>query len=236
MKRISIAIITGLMLVMAAYGQEDSQPSAAPSPDEAANSGSQIEPKKEGAIRIGIVTIKAQLKQDGVDQDVSEAIRTRWYSFLNGPSVEVVPIESRVPAQVNIEAEQKQCDYVLYSAVSQKAKTSLFGSLLGVAVPVLTSAIPAGGGGTAVSGATNSIKNTVQAGAKDAAQNMANQAAATIQAKDQVTLDYKFVKVKAPAPLVSKSLKAKAKTDGEDVFSTLIEQASGQILEAALKG
>ena len=64
---------------------------------------------------------------------------------------------------------------------------------------------------------------------------MANQAAATIQAKDQVTLDYKFVKVKAPAPLVAKSLKAKAKTDGEDVFSTLIEQAAGQILEVALK-
>ena len=169
MKKTIIAIITGLILVMAAFGQDDAQPSPAPSPDDVTNTGNQVEPKKEGTIRIGIVTIKAQLKQDGVEQDVSEIIRTRWYSFLNGPAVEVVPIESRVPAQVNIEAEQKQCDYVLYSAVSQKAKASLFGSLLGVAVPVLTSAIPAGGGGTAVSGATNSIKNTVQAGAKDAA-------------------------------------------------------------------
>ena len=155
---------------------------------------------------------------------------------MNGPAVEVVPIESRVPAQANIEAGQKQCDYILYSAVSQKAKSSLFGSLIGVAIPVLTSSIPTGVGGSTTSTATNSIKNTVQDGAKNAATNMANQAAASIQAQDQITLEFKCVRVGAPGPLLAGSFKAKAKTDGEDVFSTLIEQASGKILEAALKG
>ena len=236
-KQLAIAILTGLILAFNAFAQDDltqPQPSpeatSVPSPD--ITVVPQVEPKKDGTIRIGVVTIKAQLKQNGMDQDVSDVIRTRWYSFLNGPSVEVVPIDSRVPAQANIEAEQKQCDYVLYSAVSQKAKSSIFGSLINVAIPVLTSAIPANEGSIA----TNSIKNTIQDGAKDAAKNMANQAASRISAQDQITLEYKFAKVNMSAPLVAKALKAKAKADGEDVFSTLIEQAAGQILEVALKG
>jgi len=64
---------------------------------------------------------------------------------------------------------------------------------------------------------------------------MASKAAANIGAKDQVTLDYRFVKVNSPTPLVAKALKAKAKNDCEDVFTNLIEQAAGQILEASLK-
>ncbi len=229
-KRIAIAMITLLVLAFTAFGQQILPQGT---------TGTTIvplEPKKEGVIRIGVVTIKAQVKQDGAGQDMAELIRTRWYSFLDGPTINLIPIEARIPTQINIEARQKECDFVLYSAVSQKSKGSLFGGFLKVAVPVLTSAAPAGIPGTTTTSIAQSMRQSIEDGAKNAAKNLANESASKIKARDEMTLEFNFVKVNATSSTVTNSLKAKAKTDGEDIFSPLIEKAAEQIAEAAIKG
>ena len=201
-------IIASLLLGLTAFGQETQ---TTQSPETTNNV--QIEPKKEGIIRIGVVKAKTQVKQDGSGQDTSEVVRTVWYSFLGGPTVELIPIEARIPLQINVEAEQKGCDYILYSSVSQKSKGSLFGSFIKIAVPILANSIPMGVGGVGGGSIGDSIKQSVKDGATDAAKNMANEAAAKIRAKDQVTLEFNFVKVGEANSVVTKSLKAKAKSD-----------------------
>lgn len=220
-------IIFSLLLSFTAFGQ-DVQPTPMPSPTTAT-----IEPKAEGTIRIGVVTVKTQLKQDASGGEASEVFRTRWYSFLDGPTVELIPIEARVPMQINLEAEQKGCDYILYSKITQKMKTGLFSKIVKIAVPVLANSIPVGTGGMGGGSISESIKTSIKEGAKDAAKTMANEAAGKITAKDQVTLEFSLIKVNEKNPVLAKSLKAKAKSDGEDIFSPLIEQASEMIITQA---
>jgi len=255
MKRILITIIGGLLMVCAVSGQTpEPQPTQATPVDitqpqvqvpqqqvpglTPTTTGMILEPKKEGSIRIGVVAIKTQLKQDATGQDMAEVIRTRWYSFLGGPTTEIIPLDARIPVQANLEAAKKECDYILYSAVSQKAKGSFLGGFIKVAVPVLANAVPVGvpGGSGMAQSTGQTISNSVQEGAKDAAKNMATSAASKIKASDQVTLDYVFVKVNSTESPLTKSLKAKAKADGEDIISPLIEQAATQILGVAIKG
>lgn len=229
-KQIAIVMITLLLLAFTAYGQQTL-------PQELTVATIvPLEPKKEGVIRIGVVTIKTQIKQDSAGQDIAELIRTRWYSFLNGPTINLIPLDARIPSQINIEAGQKECDYILYSTVSQKSKGSLFGGFLKVAVPILTSAVPDGNGGGATTSIVQSMRQSVQEGAKNAAKNLANESVSKIKARDEVTLEFNFVKVNATSSTVTNSLKTKAKTDGEDIFSPLIEKAAEQIAEAAIKG
>ncbi|MBX3298302.1 MAG: hypothetical protein KF736_02435 [Acidobacteria bacterium] len=191
-----------------------------------------LEPKQPGTIRIGIVQASTKLKQNTMGSEIGEIIRTRWYSYLDGPTIEVIPIESRIALQANIEAQQKDCDYVLYSTFSQKKSGKLLSSVIRIAVPVFANAVPMGG--TLGSMGSSSIRQAVQEGAKDAAKNMANQAAASVKAKDQVVLDFTLVAVSTTSIAAIKSIKTKAATDGEDVFSSLIEKAATMILETAM--
>ncbi|MFZ1699291.1 MAG: hypothetical protein WBO10_17005 [Pyrinomonadaceae bacterium] len=231
--KIITSLIAGLLISVTTFGQEI-QPQVQPSP--VSSIAGQLEPKQEGVIRIGITTVKTKLRQDAMGQDMAEVTRTRWFSFLAGPTIELIPLNARIPIQINIEARQKDCDLILYSTVSQKTKGSLFGSLVRVVVPILTSAVPAGVGGTTANSIGQSIRNSVQDGAKDAAKNMANQAAANIKANDHVILEFALVTVGPTAsPLLSRSLKTKASVDGEDIFSGLIEEAAAAILETAMK-
>ncbi len=232
MKRTIITTITILIAAFAAFGQESQPQPAAPQTVPVG----QFEAKKEGVIRIGVVTIKTQIKQDVGGQDMAEVIRTRWYSYLSGPTIELIPIAARIPSQVNIEAGQKQCDYILYSAVTQKTKSSLFSVFIKTAVPVLASAVPVGVGNTAAASAAQSMRESVQEGAKNAAKNLANESASKIKAHDEVTLEFSFVKVNAEGAPVIIRLKATAKNDGDDIFSPLIEKAAEQIAETTFKG
>ena len=231
-KQAAIAVLTTLMLAFITFGQEGTvvQPPTEGYSESGGdtNTNTQLEQKREGVIRIGVVTVKAQLKQYTLNNDFSDAVRAGWYSFLNGPLVEVVFIDSRLPIQANVEAQQQGCDYLLYSTITQKGSSHLMGTLIGAAVPIAASAIPMGAGASVV-------RNNVQYGATNVAREMASKAAANIAAKDTVTLEYRFTKVNAPAPVTAKALKAKAKNDCDDVFTGLIEQASTQILETALK-
>jgi hypothetical protein len=236
-RQMAVAVLAGLILAFTVIGQEEAPPQ--PPPDVGGYSDSDaatitspvVHQKKPGSVRIGLVTVRTHLKQFATNNDVADAVRAGWYSFLDGPAVEVVYIDSRLPIQINMEAEQQGCDYVIYSTVTQKGRSNVLGTMLTVAVPVAAAAIPINVGSVGAS----AIRNSVQYGATNAAKEMATKAAVQVASRDKVTLEYSLVKVDGKQPMVTKTLKAKAKSDGDDVYSSLIEQASEQILETTLK-
>ncbi|HKG22820.1 MAG TPA: hypothetical protein VKC34_13045, partial [Blastocatellia bacterium] len=60
--------------------------------------------------------------------------------------------------------------------------------------------------------------------------------ASSIKAKDELTLDYKFQSTEGDQkPLVANTAKAKAKSDGEDVITPLIEKAAEAIVATIRK-
>jgi len=237
--KIIIAILTLILLAATAFGQEE--PTPTPTPEDTPTTdvttqnsdATQTEPKKEGIIRIGLVKSKTQLgANNSAGEDVGETVRQLFASLLVGPTVETVPIEARSPAQINVEAEQKGCDFVLYSSLSKKTKTSIFGNLIKVVVPVLTNQIPKSGNADPNNSDVNTTQQTVTQAGTDIANNLI---AAKTVAKGVITLDFNLVGVNGTTPTLKNSLKAKARSDGEDILSPLIEQAAGEVLQAAMK-
>lgn len=184
-------------------------------------------PKKEGAVRIGILMPKAQMTAVDAAQ-AAEALRNTFASYLNGPNVEIVALAARLPSQALEEAKQSQCDYVLYASLTQKKGGSgggLLGKALGSAAKTAVWHIP--GSNTAGEAAVRSAAITGVYTAADIS--------GSIKAKDELTLEYKLEATDGAKPGAANIAKAKAKSDGEDVFTPLIEKAAQAIVDAVLK-
>ena len=182
-------------------------------------------PKKEGAVRIGIVTPKAQMTS-GNSAQAAEAVRNTLASFLNGPSIEVVSLTARLPSQALEEARLGQCDYVLFASLTQKkgGGGGLFGRALSSVGGVAVGHIPVNTHGEAVarSVAVSSIHTTANI-------------AGSIKAKDELSLEYKLEAIDGAKQTVGNTAKGKAKSDGEDVLTPLIERVAEVIVAAATK-
>jgi hypothetical protein len=182
--------------------------------------------KKPGVIRIGLITPKVQLSAGDVAQ-ATETLRNSFAGHLNGPSVEVVALAARLPSEALAEARQKQCDYML--AISLNIKKGGGGSMFGRAIGNIAGSaaghIP--GGGSATTGAARSAAIT---GVYTTAA-IAN----SIKARDDVSLEYKLDTVETPNTVLTNTAKAKAKSDGEDVLTPLVQTAAQAILSAVTK-
>jgi hypothetical protein len=200
----------------------------ADSPDmDDANSGStppanaQVEtaagPKQPGVVRVGVATPNA-LAADGIDtRQLAEAVRNTMVSYLSGPAVEVMPLQSRLPGQIDLEAKQKGCDFVVNMTVThKKGGGGGFGSFLKRAAPAAASAVSYGG-------------STAGAAAYTAAD-----FSASVKSRDELTLQY-TVQRAGGSPAAGATLKAKARSDGEDLISYLVGQAAAAVLDAATR-
>ncbi|MDQ6785898.1 MAG: hypothetical protein M3033_03650 [Acidobacteriota bacterium] len=178
-----------------------------------------VAPKKAGVYRIAIVLPKAQMTGSS-PSDAAAAVQESLVAYLKGPAVEIVPIEAKIPVQIEAEVKEKQIDYVLYTSVTQKKGGGGLGGLMKVAVPIAMMASPIG-----MLGGMGGMIGAGVAGA--AVQGVAG----SIKAKDEITLEYKLV---APGgestPRLANTLKGKAKKDGEDVLTPLIEQVATAIV------
>ena len=182
-------------------------------------------PKKAGTVRIGIVTPKAQMTSGDAAQ-AAEAVRNTFASFLNGPTIEVVSLTARLPSQALEEARQSQCDYVLYTSLTQKkgGGGGMFGRAFGNIAGAAVGHIPVNNGGEAAarSVAVSGIHTTANV-------------ASSIKAKDELSLEYKLESTDGAKPGVANKEKRKAQSDGEDVLTPLIETAAEAIVSAATK-
>ncbi|MBA3712889.1 MAG: hypothetical protein H0W76_10635 [Pyrinomonadaceae bacterium] len=184
-------------------------------------------PKKAGVMRICLVTPRAQMS-GGDTAQAAEAVRHTFNSFLTGPTMETVALTARLPAQALEEARQSGCGYVLYTSVTQKKGGSGGGGLLGRALGNVASSSVYIPGGSSVGGAV--ARSAAISGVYTVAQ-----MASSIKARDELTLEYKLEATDGAGPSVAKTEKAKAKEDGEDVLTPLVERAAGIIATAVTK-
>lgn len=188
-------------------------------------------------VRIGVVLPEAQLGQGNTGQDVGEPVRQLIVSYMSGPLLELVPLQSRIAAQVTAEAQQLNCTHLLYTNVHQKKAGK---SMLGRLAPA-ASMIPGLG---AIGGASSAMITTVasqaltvaasQSAQQDAIASLTQAQAGSVKARDEITLNYKFVVLSGSGPLVEESLKSKARQDGEDLLRPLVEQLAEKTVNAAL--
>lgn len=165
-------------------------------------------PKKSGVIRIGLILPKVQLTAGDAAQ-AAETLRKSFAGYLTGPTIEVIPLSARLLYDALNEARQMQCDYVLSASMSvKKGGGSMFGRAIGNIAAATTGQIPGSD-----SGATgNSIK-----------------------AKDEVSLEYKLDRLETSKTVLSNTAKAKAKSDGEDILTPLVETSAQAIIATVKK-
>ena len=199
-----------------------------------------VGPKTAGKIRIGVAPSQAQLGQgNNAKADYSAAIRNSIVLLMNGPAVEIVPLDSHLLMQVQAEAQQKECDYVLFSSVTVKhSGGGGFGGLMKKAAPV-ASMLPMAGimaGGGAIAGQAAGI--AAMAAAQTAQEQAFSQLAAfngQIKSKDDVTVGYRLLATGQDKPRLESTLNANTKSDGEDVMTPLILKAADTILTEVTK-
>jgi hypothetical protein len=181
----------------------------------------QVGAKKEGTVRIGMATVRSGKVGEGVNaNELAAAIQNTLIGYLKSPKIEVVQIEAKLPAAIDAEAAEKECDYVIYANVSHKKGGGGFGMFSKIA-PVFGNTVPMSG----------TVGGAVAAQTVYSAASMSQ----NIKSKDEITID---VKVNAPgnaAAVVTKQVKAKAKSDGEDIISPAVEQIAQAIFDAVTK-
>jgi hypothetical protein len=188
--------------------------------------------------KICLVLPKAQLGQGTSGADVAEPVRATLTAYMGGPATELIPLTARIPIQIEAEAQELGCEYVLYSSVVQK-KGGGFGKMFAAAAPLATMAggMGAMGGnygammaGQAVAQAASTA--AAQSAQQEAMEQLGGAAKTNIKKGDQVTLEYKLMRPGEPVAVVAQSVAAKAKESGEDLVSPLIEQAATAVLTA----
>jgi hypothetical protein len=184
-------------------------------------------PKRPGVVRIGVVQPKAQMGQGNSGMNVAEPIRTTIMQYLTGPSQEVVPLMAMLPSQIDAEAKSKDCDYVLYSIMSQKLGGGGLGALKKIGA--MSSMVPG------IGMATGTMTGMMVGAAAGSAVSGAASVAGTVKAKGVVTLDYKLMAPGSTSALIANTDNLKATTDGQDVISPLVEKAATAILDAVSK-
>jgi hypothetical protein len=176
--------------------------------------------KKPGTVRIGVPRVKTGAVGTGISApDLGLAIRNTLGEYLDGTNVEFVPLEARLASAWAEEAKQKECDYVVIANVSHKkggGGFGGFGKVMGAVAPIIPMA-----GGTAgvVEGQVISTAISVSS------------MSGSMKSKDEITLDITLKSLTDNSVVLTKQYKAKAKSDGDDIISAVIEPAAQAILD-----
>ncbi|MGB2716147.1 MAG: hypothetical protein WBC51_18340 [Vicinamibacterales bacterium] len=164
----------------------------------------------------------------GVEGDattVGSSIRELFASFLRGPSMQVVLLDARLTSHAVEEARQKECTRVLTITLTRKrggGGGGMFGSVIGQAASSAAWGLPVGGvGGAVVRGAATATTQAI------------SELASSTKARDEVRIDYRLTSLDGKTQLGPKTDKAKAKADGEDLLTPMVERAAEAIVGVA---
>lgn len=192
------------------------------------NDAPTIGAKKEGTIRIGLAGVKTGAVGEGITAaDLSAAIQNSLSSYLKGTKVEIVPLEAKLASAQADEAKQKECDYILTATASHKkgggGGFGGFGKMLGSVV----SQTGIGHTGSTVGNIAGQMATTAIVSATSLSGN--------VKSKDELTLDLAIVSIANNSSVLAKQFKAKAKSNGDDIISTVVEQAAQAIIDTVGK-
>lgn len=179
--------------------------------------------KQPGTIRIGLANVKVGAVGDGITSaDLAGAIQNSLGEYLKGTKIELVPLAARLSSAIESEAKEKECDYILYANASHKKGGGGFGGMFG---KTIAQGIGAGLGATGSTIANVAAQTVVSASA----------ASANIKSKDEITLEVKMNQPGNTAAVLTKQAKAKAKSDGDDIISPVVEQIAQAVVNAVGK-
>jgi hypothetical protein len=189
------------------------------------NTSAELGAKKAGVVRIGLANVKTGSVGDGMNAtELAGAIQNTLSQYLKTPQVEIVQLEAKLPSAVDAEAQSKECDYVIYTNVShKKGGGGMFGKMMGNIAASAVSSV--GYGSTAGAIASHTTSTAIYTAAN---------AAGNVKSKDELTLDLK-VNQTGGSQALAKQYKAKAKSDGEDIISPIVEQAAQAIIDTVAK-
>jgi hypothetical protein len=191
-----------------------------PSQPSIATPATTVGPKREGVIRFGVPVAKAGNTAEWINaQNLAQAVQATLQQNLKGTNVEAVVIDAQ-GAGIQAEAQQKQCDYIVFANVSHKKGGGGFGSMLSSGIGQVASNVGYGSTAAAVVATNVVVAATV-------AQN--------IKAKDEITLDVRLERPTSTTPSFSQTFKGKAKSAGEDIITPLSQQASQAIMASVAK-
>ncbi len=195
----------------------------------APSAASEVGAKKAGVVRIGLAAVKTGAVGEGLNAaELAGAIKNTLTEYLKSPKIELVALEAKLPSAIDAEAKSKECDFVIYANVSHKkggGGGGMFGKMLGSVASSTISRVGYGSGNIA-----GQVAGQVASEAVYTASTMS----ANVKSKDEITLDIK-VNSAAGAAALAKQFKQKAKGDGDDIITPIIEQAAQSILDAVAK-
>lgn len=175
--------------------------------------------KQAGTVRIGLANVKTGAVGEGlVAAELAAAVQNSLKEYLKVPNVEVVILEGKLQTAIDAEAKSKECDLVVYSNVAHKKGGGGFGMFKAIA-PMLSSVAPIAGVGGVIAGSAVYTAASVSG---------------NVKAKDELTLDIKAVKADG-STVVTKQVKIKAKSNGDDIISAAVEQAAQAIVDTVGK-
>jgi len=192
-------------------------PTASQPSTSATSTAATVGPKRAGVIRIGVVAVKPGNVGEGMNpQQLAIAVQNTLMENLKGSNIEAIPIEGS--GGIQAEAQQKECDYLVFANVSHKKGGGGFGSFMNSAAGKVASNVGYGSS-TAAAVATNTI--------------VAATVAENIKAKDEMTLDVRLERPGATTSTFTQQYKGKAKSAGEDIITPLVQQAAQAVIAAA---
>lgn len=181
--------------------------------------------KKPGTVRVGIARVKTGAVGEGISaSDLSAAVRNSLAEYLKGTKVEVVSLDAKLPSAQADEGKQKACDFVVYSNVSHKKGGGGgfgFGKMLAQTVAQ-----------TGVLGNTGSVAGNVAGHVASQAIITAASLSGSVKKKDEVTLDITLQGLNDGSSAFGRQYKSRAQSDGDDIISSIVEQAAQAIMNA----
>jgi hypothetical protein len=184
--------------------------------------------KRPGVVRLGLASVKTGSVGEGLSAaDLAAAVQNTLAEYLKSPSVELVQLEAKLPSQIDAEAKQKECDFVIYANVSHK-KGGGGGGFGGMFGKVMAPAV-----GQVGIGHTGSMAGNVAGQVATTTIVSAGTMSANVKQKDELALDVKVQTPENSTPTASRQFKSKAKSAGEDIITPVVEQAAQMILDSA---
>jgi hypothetical protein len=163
----------------------------------------------------------------GTAMQAMQAVRETFSSFLTGPTLEVAPLQSRLPSQAIAEAKAANCPFVLLTTLKQVHKGGGGPSLLGRAAAGAVQGGAQSVGGFASSAGAGVAANATSGAAGAAAQNYGS----GTQSKDEMTLSTHLENADGKV-LVDMTDKRTAQSNGEDMLTPLVEKAATAVANA----
>ena len=199
--------------------------------------------RADAAATLCIPLPKAQLGQgNNAPKDVSEPVRAALSAYMAGPVLKMVPLDARIPVQIDAEAAQKKCQFVLQSSVAQK-KGGGAGRMFKKMAPIAGALPMLGGMGGSMGGAMAAqavASTTAQVAAQSATDDylaaISGAQQSNVKRGDTIQVEYSLTKIASGAKVESGALERKAEQDGEDVLGPLLEQVATAVVTAIVNG